>query len=46
MAYKMRGPSFYKESTKGYKSNSPDVNEPQLKINGDKDGTGITMDGV
>lgn len=33
MAYKMGGPFFYKESVKGYKKNSPDVNEPQLKIN-------------
>ena len=38
----MNSPSFFKESIKGYKSNSPDVKEPGLRINsGD-----ITMKGV
>ena len=32
MAYKQKGPLFFKSSIKGYKKNSPDINEPKLKI--------------
>lgn len=42
MAYKQKGPLFFKSSIRGYKKNSPDINEPKLKIQGGD----ITMKGV
>ena len=42
MSFKMKGPSFFKESIKGYKKGSPDINEPKLKIPSNE----ITMKGV
>ena len=42
MSFKMRGPSFFKESIKGYRKDSPDKNEEKLIIpSGD-----ISMEGV
>ncbi len=42
MSYKQKLPLFFKSSIKGYKKNSPDINEPKLKIQGGD----ITMKGV
>jgi len=42
MAYKQKPPLFFKTSIKGYRKDSPDKNEPQLKIPSNK----ITMKGV
>jgi len=42
MAFKQKAPLFFKTSIKGYRKDSPDKNEPQLKIPGNK----ITMKGV
>ena len=42
MAFKLPKPTFFKESIQGYKTGSPDINEPKLKIPGND----ITMKGV
>ena len=42
MAYKMKGPLFFKTSVKGYRNDSPDKNEPKLKIPSNE----ISMDNV
>ena len=42
MGYKMKDPTFFKTSIKGYRKDSPDKNEPQLKIPSNK----ISMEGV
>ena len=42
MGFKQKTPLFFKTSIKGYKKDSPDVNEPKLKIPSNK----ITMKNV
>ena len=42
MAYEQKPPLFFKTSMKGYRKDSPDKNEPKLKIPSNK----ITMKGV
>jgi hypothetical protein len=42
VGFKQKNPLFFKTSIKGYKKDSPDINEPKLKIPSNK----ITMEDV